>query len=150
MSATDLEIFGNTLQKTHLWLTDLMQELGWEDRHKVYLALRAVLHTLRDRLTIEEATQLGAQMPMLVRGFYYEGWNPAGKPIKERHQEEFLGHIRGYFKNDESVAPEKVVRAVFKVLSKHITEGEIRDIKHMLPGKLRVLWPQEQRSQLTQ
>jgi uncharacterized protein (DUF2267 family) len=104
------------------------------------LALRAVLRTLRDRLTIEETAQLGAQLPMLIRGFYYEGWDPAGKPVKERHQEEFLAHVKGYFKNDERVIPERVVRAVFKLLSKHITKGEIDDIKHTLPTELRGLW----------
>ncbi len=141
MSTSEIEIFSKTLQKTHTWLKDLMEELDWEDEHKAYLALRAVLHALRDRLTVEEAAHLAAQLPMLVRGFYYEGWDPTGKPLKERHQEEFLGHIKGYFKYDERVVPEKVVRAVFKVLSKHISEGEIDDVKHTLPAELRALWP---------
>jgi uncharacterized protein (DUF2267 family) len=69
------------MQKTQIWLKDLMSQLDWEDRpHKAYLALRTVLHALRDRLTVEEAVQLGAQLPMLVRGFYYEGWTLKGKP----------------------------------------------------------------------
>jgi uncharacterized protein (DUF2267 family) len=140
MSAKEMEIFGNTLQKTHLWLDDLMAELGWQDRHKAYLALRAVLHTLRDRLTVEETAHLGAQLPMLIRGFYYEGWDPSGKPLKERHREEFLGHIKNYFQNDERIVPEKVVRAVFKVLTKRISDGEIEDVKQVLPAELRVLW----------
>ena len=140
--APDLEIFNNTMQKTHVWLRDLMAELDWEDEHKAYLALRAVLHALRDRLTVEEAVHLAAQLPMLIRGFYYEGWNPTGKPVKERHQEAFLAHIKSYFKNDERVVPDRVVRGVFKVLAKHISQGEIEDVKHILPGELRLLWPQ--------
>jgi len=140
MSAMDLDIFGNTLQKTHLWLTDLMQELEWDDRRKAYLALRAVLHTLRDRLTVEEAAHLGAQLPMLIRGFYYEGWDPSGKPVKERHRDDFLVHIKGYFKHDEGVIPEKITRAVFKLLTRRITEGEIEDVKQVLPTELRGLW----------
>jgi len=137
----ETEIFGKTLQKTHVWLRDLMTELDWEDEHKAYLALRAVLQVLRDRLTVEEAVQLAAQLPMLVRGFYFEGWDPTGKPLKERHQEEFVARVKSYFTKDERVDPEKVVRAVFKVLSKHVTGGEIKDIKHVIPASVRALWP---------
>ena len=73
------DVFDGTLQKTNVWLNDIMNELDWQEHpYKAYLALRTVLHTLRDRLTIEEAVQLGAQLPMLVRGFYYEGWTLKG------------------------------------------------------------------------
>jgi len=84
---------------------------------------------------------LGAQLPMLIRGFYYEGWTLTGKPVKERHKEEFLAHITQAFRNDERIDPEEVVRAVFRVLSRRITEGEISDVKHLLPAALRELWP---------
>lgn len=141
MNATYLEIFNPTLQKTHTWLKELMEELDWQDEHKAYLALRAVLQVLRDRLTVEEAAQLGAQLPMLIRGFYYEGWRPTGKPTKERHQEEFLAHVKNFFKNDDRVIPERLVRAVFKVLARRVTKGEIEDIKHVLPRELEGLWP---------
>ena len=140
METIEVKIFNKTLLKTRGWLKDLMEELDWEEPHKAYLALRAVLHVLRDRLTVEEAAQLAAQLPMLIRGFYYEGWDPSGKPLKERHQEEFLSHVKSYFKNDEKIEPERVVRAVFKVLSNHISQGEIEDIKQTLPGNLRILW----------
>src|SRR5574341_840897 len=117
MNETGLEVIDTTLHKTRTWLNDLMNELEWEgEPHKAYLGLRAVLHALRDRLTIEEAVQLGAQLPMLIRGFYYEGWKLTGKPVKERHKEEFLDHIAAAFRNDDTVDPEKVMRAVLKVL----------------------------------
>ena len=141
MSVSHAETFGHTMHTTHVWLNDLMEELGWDDHHRTYLALKASLHALRDRLTVEEVAHLGAQLPMLIRGFYYEGWSPAGKPLKERHKDDFVAHVRKYFRKDEDVNPEAIVRAVFKMLSKRVTEGEIEDIKHIMPPELRALWP---------
>jgi uncharacterized protein (DUF2267 family) len=145
MSATGLAVFDTTLQKTNSWLKDLMDELGWEDRHKAYLALRATLHALRDRLTVEEVAQLGAQLPMLIRGFYYEGWDPTGKPLRERHEEQFLVRIGREFSDDARGGPyrseSEIARAVFTVLARRVTEGEIQDVKHVLPAELRELWP---------
>lgn len=139
---TSHDIFDGTLQKTQVWLNDLMGELEWEDKpHKAYAALRAVLHALRDRLTVEEAVQLGAQLPMMVRGFYYEGWTLKGKPHKERRKEDFLVHVREAFPNDMTVNPQQVVRAVFRVLARHTSAGEIDDVKHILPKEIQELWP---------
>jgi len=141
MSITGLDVFDRTVHKTNNWLKELMEVLGWHDRHKAYLALRITLHALRDRLTVEEVAQLAAQLPMLIRGFYYEGWDPTGKPLKERSKEEFLTRIEEYFSSDDPVDPEQVARAVFTVLSNRVTEGEIEDVKHVLPAELRELWP---------
>jgi uncharacterized protein (DUF2267 family) len=141
MSATGLSIFDTTVQKTNLWLKDLMAALGWEEKQKAYDALRAVLHALRDRLTVEEVAQLGAQFPMLVRGIYYEGWNPTGKPERIRHKDQFLDRIRQQFKPDEFVDPERIARAVFTVLENRVSEGEIEDVESTLPTELRDLWP---------
>lgn len=141
MTMTGLEAFDSTLQKTNIWLKDIMAELGTEDRHKAFLALRAVLHTIRDRMLLGESVELGAQLPMLIRGLYFEGWHPARKPLKERHKEQFLAHIPVYFKNEPDVDSEKIVRAVFRVIANHVSEGEIEDIKHLLPEELRELWP---------
>ena len=141
MSITGLEVFDSTVHKTNSWLKELMQELHREDRRKAYLALRATLHALRDRLTVEEAAQLGAQLPMLIRGFYYEGWDPTGKPLKIRDKEEFLGLIAEEFRADERLDPELIARAVFKVLADRVTAGEIEDVKHVMPAQIRELWP---------
>jgi uncharacterized protein (DUF2267 family) len=140
---TGLDVFDRTVHTTNVWLKDVMGELQWDDRHRAYEALRGSLHALRDRLTVAEATDLGAQLPMLIRGLYYEGWNPSKTPHKERRKEEFLHHVQEAF-HTTSVAsdidPERVVRAVFRVLSKHVSEGEIKDIKSSLPEALKDLW----------
>jgi uncharacterized protein (DUF2267 family) len=140
MSTTGLEVFDRAVHKTNIWLKDLMEMLDYADRHEAYLALRATLHALRDRLTIDEVAQFAAQLPMLVRGFYYEGWDPTGKPLKERHRDEFLARIEQELR-PLKIDAEKVARAVFLVLSNRISEGEIQDIEHVLPRHIRELWP---------
>lgn len=132
--------FETTIQKTHEWLRDIMNAIGADDAHLAYGALRAVLHTLRDRLTVDEAVQLGAQLPMLIRGLYYEGWCPRGKPAK-MHKAEFLDAIRHQFPGPDRLHPEVLARAVLKVLCHHVSAGELQDVKAILPADLRDLWP---------
>lgn len=146
MSATGLDVFDTTVQKTNQWLNELMEELHTQDKHYAYLALRGTLHALRDRLTVDEAAQLGAQLPMLVRGLYYDGWDPSGKPRRERHLEEFLDHLRETFQRAEpNVDPGRIARAVFAVLSRRVSVGEITDVRQSLPKELRELWPEGKR-----
>jgi uncharacterized protein (DUF2267 family) len=141
MSESGLEVFDTTLQKTNAWLKELMVELSCEDRHRAYLALRATLHAVRDRLNTGEAVQLGAQLPMLIRGFYYEGWNPAHTPIKARHRADFLHDIERSFAKDLTIDAAWIARAVFKLLESRVSHGEIADVRHVLPSEIRELWP---------
>src|SRR5690606_27775230 len=77
MSATGLDVFDKTLQTTNIWLNEIMDEMG-PDRQIAWKALSTVLHKLRDRLPVEAAAHLGAQLPLLVRGVYYDQYQPAG------------------------------------------------------------------------
>jgi len=135
MAAKDhVEAFDTTLEKTYLWLNELAEELGTSDRHEAYEVLRAFLHALRDRLPVESAVKLGAQLPMLVRGFYYEGWDPVHKPDK-MHLEAFLAYVR----RDANLDPDDVeaaVRAASRTLQHHVTEGEFAKSIGILPNDI--------------
>jgi uncharacterized protein (DUF2267 family) len=139
MTQDSLRVFEHTIEITHTWLNDLLERLAWRDQQRAYRALRAVLHALRDRLSVNDASHLAAQLPMLVRGFYYEGYHPAGKPLAERKKAEFLAHVKAEFA-DEGFDTETAVRAVLNVLAKHITPGEIEKVKQSLPEDIRTLW----------
>jgi uncharacterized protein (DUF2267 family) len=141
MSATGLEVFDRTLQATNVWLDDIMQGLHWTDRHKAYHALRAVLHTLRDRLPVNGAAHLSAQLPMLVRGLFYEGWQPAKVPVKERTRDEFLAHVTDAFALDVTADSKAIAKTVLRVLALHVTPGEREKVKGILPESIRELWP---------
>jgi len=91
--------FEKTYLKSEAWLSDLCDELNWNDRQKAYRAMRATLHALRDRLPMDEAVQLGAQLPMLVRGLYFEGWKPSATPNKALDRAEFLAAVGEAFRD---------------------------------------------------
>ncbi len=92
MSATGLDVFDKTLQTTNIWLDEIMATLG-PDRQVAWHVLGAVLHALRDRLQIGLAVHLGAQLPLLVRGLYYDQWHPSEQTLKQRSAEQFLDHV---------------------------------------------------------
>lgn len=140
MSATGLSAFDSTVQTTNVWLRDLMDELDWHDRQHAYHALRVVLHALRDHLSVEEVAALGAQLPLLIRGIYYEGWRPSATPIRERKKAAFLAHVMASFRDYPPLESEEIVRKVFRVLARHVSAGEIDDIKSVLPAELRSFW----------
>ena len=112
MSSTGLDVFDETLHKTNTWLKEIGETLG-SDRRGAYQALRAVLHCLRDRLTTDKAAHLGDQLPMLIRGIYYEAWRPAGKLEKVRSREEFLAWIESRLPPTARINREDAARAVF-------------------------------------
>ena len=99
MQSTGVSALDTTIQKTNIWLKEVMEEIGSDDRHRAYLALRSVLHSLRDRLTIEEPPNLGARLTMLICGFYYDAGNPSDKPVKF-DKDEFLSNVRQQFASE--------------------------------------------------
>lgn len=141
MTQDHVEVFDSTYQKTYIWLNELCEAGGFPSRAQAYSAMRAVLHALRDRLTINEGADLAAQLPMLIRGVYYEGWRPAKVPHRERTEQQFVEHVKSELRSNTEIDPEKAVEAVFFLLERKITAGEIEDVRHMLPEPIRELWP---------
>ncbi len=140
MSSTGLKAIDTTVKTTNIWLDDIMDDLRWTDRHKAYEALRAVLHALRDRLSVDGAAHLAAQLPLLVRGIFYEGWHPSGTPVKERRQEQFVAHVAHAFARDREADPAQITRSVLKVLTKHMAMGAAGSLKKSLPEEIRELF----------
>ena len=138
--ATGTESIEKTVQLTHEWIKEIEAELQVQDRHFAFQALRAVLHVLRDRLPLQEAAHLGSQLPQLVRGIYYENFNPRQLPVKDRKAEEFLGRIAEQMPGWDVIDPERIVRSVFQVLKRRISEGEIEDVRANFPKAIAPLW----------
>ncbi|HOF42625.1 MAG TPA: DUF2267 domain-containing protein [Candidatus Moranbacteria bacterium] len=136
-------VFDSTIQKSNLLLKDIENEFEWlGSRNRAYSLLKAVIQTVRDRLTVEEAADFGAQLPMLIRGAYYEGWKPSKMPVKF-NRAEFIGEVERKFPSDPDISTEKTIRGVFKILGKHIAKNEIRDIENMLPKEFGIFFRNE-------
>jgi uncharacterized protein (DUF2267 family) len=141
MSATGLEVLDKTVQTTNIWLDEIMGEIG-PDRQVAWHSLRAVLHALRDRLPLDQAAHLGAQLPIVIRGLYYDQWHPANTPEKERSQDEFIARINDKLRDTRPLDPRDVARAVFRTISNHVSPGQVEKVRQSLPGDIRRLWPE--------
>src|SRR5947199_8912835 len=86
----DIHLLDKTVMKAKEWIKEIQDDLHLDSEHDTYSALRAVLHCLRDHLNTDEVAQLGAQLPTLIRGSYYEGWDPHPKPKKIHDPQEFF------------------------------------------------------------
>ncbi len=140
MSAQHLEVLDTTLQKTHQWL-DAIAEAAETDTHTAYQALRAVLQTLRDRLPVAEAAHFSAQLPLLVRGIFYEGYRPSESPAPLSRRE-FLQRIEEkvtFQQNRQTLDIYSITQQVFAVLRKFLGEGELDKIAGVLPPELHEL-----------
>ena len=139
MSATGLDVFDKTLQTAHIWLDEVMEMIG-PDRHTAWKVLSTVLHKLRDRLPPD----LAAQLPLLVRGAYYDLYEPAKQPSDLNTAQEFVEEVARWLSDTRAVDPNLAIATVFEVLDRHVSAGEIAKVRHALPPGIRGLWPASQ------
>jgi uncharacterized protein (DUF2267 family) len=140
--STGLDVFDRSTQKTNLWLKALERRLGSDDRQYAYRVLRGYFHVLRDRLTVDEASHLAAQLPHLLRGVFYEGWDPSRTPETYRDRDTFLRRLANAAQLAGPTEASVAAEAVTDVLGEHISAGQLEDVLHVLPtGVRQVLQP---------
>lgn len=131
--------FSSEVNAAEAWIDDLLRRLEWHDRQRAYLALVGALHALRDCLGRDEAVYLGAQLPTLLRGLYYEGWHPHTR--KSYGRSAFLERIADSVRRDVAIDPEQVAKAMMALLAAHMPAAELEDVKAATPSALHNLWP---------
>lgn len=141
MGQHNLDVIAHTVQVTNIWLKELAEAMDWHDRHRSYRLLRATLHALRDWLPTNESAHLSAQLPMLVRGIYYEGWHPAQTPAHPRDRRAFFERVETAMQPDTLEDTALAIAEVFDLLTRHVAEGEVDHLRHALPSDIRTLWP---------
>ena len=134
-------VLDSSTQKTHEWLNQVGEELGFDNEHAAYAALRATLHAIRDRLPVELVAHFGAALPLLIRGVYYDGWHPSSARLKESHATAFRESLRRELQgHNELQHVDDVARAVLRVLDQRIESGQIAHVIEALPEEARRFW----------
>jgi uncharacterized protein (DUF2267 family) len=136
MATTGLETWDKTVQTTNIWLDEIMEELG-TDRQTAWHVLGAVLRALRDRLPIELAAHLGAQLPLLVRGTYYDQWHIGGHARPAHRIEEFLDLVAANIGRGRPLDADVVTGVVFRTLARHVDRGQVTKVLGAMPGSIR-------------
>lgn len=137
MSSTGFDAFDRATQTANVWLREVADRFGTDDRRLAYRALRAWLHTLRDRLTVSAVADFAAGLPELLRGVYYDGWQPAKVPIKFGADE-----YRLRFALEAGITPEEVDRVagvVTAALRTRLAPGQLDRALDQLPHQLRTV-----------
>jgi len=140
MGSKSIVNFTQAAQQAQQWVNELADDLNWDERRS-YRLLRCTLHTLRDWLSLEEMVDLSAQLPVLIRGIYFEGWKPLETPVWERKKADFIGRVQDAFADDLLNDPDAAVAAVFRLLDRHVSHGEIMQVRNSMKKSLRELWP---------
>ncbi len=140
MSAYGLKIIDESVQAANLWVNEVNARTGWDHKQRAYRLLRQVLHVVRDHLSVDEAAQFGAQLPTLIRGIYYEGWNPSKTPVKERSRDGFVARVQAAFEPDPLGDAPEAIAAVMAVLGAHVSEGEMQDVRRTFAAEIRELF----------
>ena len=133
---TGISVLDGATQQANIWIDEVDQAAHCSDRQRAYRLLRATLHTLRDWVNADQAADLGAQLPVLIRGVYYEGWDPSSTPVKFRKLSEFIDRMDDETPFSDANDATKSIAAAASVLRRHVTEGEIEDIRSSLPKDL--------------
>ncbi|CAN5465911.1 DUF2267 domain-containing protein [soil metagenome] len=127
------------------FVDEIAKELGTQDTDRAGRMLRCVLRALRNRMTVEESFQLIGQLPMSIKGIYVDGWKVRMAPGKFNHIGEFRSEV---MKEDDYAAlkdfyydgaVDDAIKAVFRVLSRHVSAGEMENVISVLPGELRII-----------
>jgi uncharacterized protein (DUF2267 family) len=123
------------------WVADLMRRLHWHERDTAFRALLASLHALRDALPKGEAVHLGLALPVLLRGFYFDGWRPSGRALGAKTRTAFLERIHDGVRQDPAIDPDEAARAVLALLSERLPPTDLENAKAATPHDLHGFWP---------
>ena len=124
----------------------LAADLGHPDREdQAGILLRAVMHALRDRISIAENMHIISQLPMFLKGLYVDQWSYSEDVDRIRSAEDFARRVESYQEDlretrfDWNAPTNELITKVLAELERYLTEGEVNDIRSELPEEIAAL-----------
>jgi uncharacterized protein (DUF2267 family) len=121
------------------WVESMMAELSTADSHQALRALGAGLEALRDLLTPAQAAHFGARLPVLIRGLFFERWDPTITPREIRHRSQFLALVGEKYAPRADVPTDAIAAAFLGVLARHLGAEDIVRVASKVPTPLEQL-----------
>jgi uncharacterized protein (DUF2267 family) len=132
----------HAVQSAQTWVHDVAHEFDTKDLEFAYRVLRAWLHTLRDRISVQASANFAAQLPDLIRGVFYAGWDPSAVPEKYNAHEYVLRFARDATIGADDVG--KAASATTAAALHHLPAAQIEKVFEQLPADIRaVLQPKQ-------
>ncbi len=129
------DAFDTAVQKGNIWLKDIEKAGKLRSRFQAYAVLRSVLHALRDCLPPAEAVKFSAQLPLLIKGVFFDGWKIPPKPARMTRAE-FDACIGRGLKEESGVEPARALKAVLSALYAHVSPSVLTAIEPILPREV--------------
>lgn len=129
------------------YINQLANDLGHpEEKQRVMIIWRAVMHTIRDRIQISESMDLISPLPMILKGIYTTGWKYTESPPYDyttieqmKIQVKALQNQYGEQEFSWSKSTDEIISIVLDSLEKYLPEGQMEHIKGQLPQEIKTL-----------
>ncbi|MFW5688518.1 MAG: DUF2267 domain-containing protein [Spirochaetota bacterium] len=138
--------FNQYAQDGNEFMHRLARELGHPDREdQAAILLRAVLHALRDRISMQENLHVVSQLPMFLKGVYVDQWSYSEELDRLKTADEFARRVEenqeqlGEQRFDWNASTQELITKVLASVEEYLTEGEVKDIKSELPDEIAAL-----------
>jgi len=141
MSTKHIQVFERTTHEAHDWVNELTARLDWTSERDALRLLRVVLRKLRDHLPVNEMAQFSAQLPIMLRGMFFEGWQPNAAPARAQPAAAFITAVEAEVADVLDYRGPVDIAVVFHLLNARISRGEVEDVRANLPTDLQAMWP---------
>lgn len=140
---TGIPALEDALRDAQGWLASAGHRINTRSSQVALACLRGTLHTLRAQLDVRRAIEVGERLPLVMRGVFFDGWDPHDAPPPAATKDEFVGRVAADNGRNPRIKAERAAKAALEVIFERLPAAVTARIVERLPENLRELWPDE-------